>query len=106
MNFVKQLFLLDVLLLLTVALPGQEAVKPSITRITAIPSEPLHVGDCSTNRSGYIYPEKGKSKVTDVQIGKFVSSNLQSGYVLTIYQQADGLVFADMECPAINPKDH
>jgi len=76
-------------------LSGQE----SISKITVLPSEPIAPGSCTTSTAGYL-EIKGRTKMTKVEIGKFVDSSLREGYILTIYPETKRGIFVDKECIA------
>jgi hypothetical protein len=88
------------LTLTAITLSAQESGRPRIGNITVLPSEPiLPSGNCSASRFGYLEKD-GKTKFTEAEIGKFVSSSLRDGYVLTIYPETGRGMFVDMECTA------
>jgi hypothetical protein len=84
----------------TVVMLGQELERPRISKITMLPSEPVHVsGNCMASRSGYL-EINGRTKLTQAEIGKFVDSSLKDGYVLTVYPETKRGIFVNMECVA------
>jgi hypothetical protein len=95
------------LALLALAIPvalAQQASKPQIGKLTGIPSDFAASGNCTSSTQGYLtMPKSGKTKLTDAEIMKFIRSNLQNGYVITIYPETANGVFVDMECPAKQP---
>jgi hypothetical protein len=80
----------------SVAASGQELAKPTISKITVLPSEPIIAsGSCTASTAGYL-EIKGRTKMTKAEIGKFVDSSLRDGYVITIYPETKRGIFVDM----------
>lgn len=79
-------------------LNSQETPRPQIDKITVLPSEPITpTGSCRSSTAGYL-ELKGKTKLSETEIGKFVDSSLRDGYVVTIYPATKRGIFVNMEC--------
>ncbi len=76
----------------------QDSSKPSISKITILPSEPvMPTGTCKFSTSGYL-EMNGKTKITKAEIGNFIDSSLHDGYVVTVYPGTKRGIFVNMEC--------
>ena len=81
----------------------QQTTKPTIASISGVPSEPMPTtGNCTSSTSGYLELHR-RTELTEAEIGKFVRSSLQNGYVVTIYPRTKSGIFVNMECIAVSP---
>jgi hypothetical protein len=75
---------------------GQD--KPTISKITVLPSEPVVAsGNCKSSTAGYV-EIKGRRILTEAEIGKAVAEYLKDGYIVTIYPATMHGTFVDLEC--------
>ena len=84
------------------AMSGQQAHEHlSIKSVTALPSEALPPSNCTANDggSGFLTTEKGRTKLSEYEIGQFVLSALIKGHLLQIYPQISGRIFVIESCP-------
>jgi|ERR1017187_2196810 hypothetical protein len=84
--------------LLAFSLLGQQPNKPTISKITAVPSEPIPKGTCTSSTAGYL-EKAGRTNLTDAEIGKSVFGALRQGYIVTIYPPTKRGIFVNFECP-------
>jgi|SRR5271165_1999372 len=85
------------LVLIAGSLSGQES-KPTISKITVLPSEPVvSSGTCKSSTAGYV-EIKGRRILTDTEIGNTVAAYLKDGYIVTAYPVAKRGTFVDLEC--------
>lgn len=95
-------------LLSALTLSAQEPAKPTIADIAAVShDEPLAKSACTSSSSGYLEKD-GRTKLTEAELGHFISSSLRDGYTLTLYPESKNGIFADMRCSpakkAISPQ--
>jgi len=77
---------------------AQQPSKPQISGITILPSDPIvPTGNCKSSTAGYL------EKMTDKQIGAFVSKGLREGYIVTAYPATKSGVFVAMQCTNTMP---
>jgi hypothetical protein len=80
--------------------------KPQAT-VTEMPPEEIPTGTCSGLPSGYLgVVEKDKTertKLTDQEIGQYVSKSLSQGYSVALYPQASGRIFVIATCHPNKP---
>jgi hypothetical protein len=79
------------------------AGEPQTTvSVTELPPEALPAGTCTQSDSGYLgivgKDKKERTKLTDREIGQYVSKNLAQGYSVTLYPQASGKIFTTVTC--------
>jgi hypothetical protein len=87
------------LVMVALTMLAQEPVKPRITSITVLPSEPNPAGNCTASTAGYL-EEHGKTEnFSDAELGHMIMSSLRDGYVLTIYPPARRGIFVFALCP-------
>lgn len=82
----------------TLAAAGQETAKPQVGKVVGIPSDLTVSGNCTAATQGYLSMPKGRTKLTEAEIGKFVRSSLRNGYVITVYPETGNGIFVDLEC--------
>jgi hypothetical protein len=78
--------------------------QPQIT-VKELPPEPIPVGVCTQDKSGYIgIAKNGKedTHLTDKQLGEYVRVRLSQGYVVALYPQVSGKTFAIASCKSSN----
>jgi len=84
------------LALIAGSLSGQE--KPTIAKITVLPSDPVvPSGTCKSSTAGYV-EIRGKTRLTDVEIGKAVAGYLKDGYIVTVYPATKSGTFVNLDC--------
>jgi len=80
--------------------------KPTVT-VKEIPPEAIPAGTCTESRSGYLgivdKDKKERTKLTDQEIGQYMSKRLAEGYSVTLYPQASGKVFVIATCHPTKP---
>jgi hypothetical protein len=84
-------------LALAIPLALAQQPKPQLATMAAPPSDQIPAAGCTASWSGY-FQHKGK-KAISAELGEFVTSSINEGYVLTIHQTQSG-VYVDMVCPA------
>src|ERR1700682_5450636 len=87
-----------VLLLLVVAMFGQEFHKPKIASIKGVPSEPISPGKCTFSTFGYLEDHGKTNDFTEAEFGHMILPALRDGYVLTIYPPTKRGIFVNQEC--------
>ncbi len=90
-------------LLLALAMFGQEFQKPKIASIKGVPSEPISPGRCTFSTSGYLEQHGKINDFTEAEFGRMILPALREGYVLTIYPPTKRGIFVNAECPAQTP---
>jgi hypothetical protein len=92
-------------LLAAVSVVGQEP-KTSVS-VTELPPETIPGGTCAQSTSGYLgivgKDKTERTKLTDKEIGQYVSKSLAQGYSVALYPQASGKVFTIATCHSIKP---
>jgi hypothetical protein len=88
-------------LLLALAMFGQEFQKPRIASIKGIPSEPISPGTCTSSTFGYLELNGKTAGFTEAELGRMILPALRDGYVLTIYPPTKRGIFVNQECHAI-----
>jgi hypothetical protein len=79
-------------------LASQEASKPQIGSVTVLPSDPIvPTGDCRSSTAGYL------EKMTEKNLGVFVSKSLHDGYIVTVYPATKSGIFVAMQCTNTMP---
>jgi hypothetical protein len=89
------------LLLLTLALLGQD--RPRIASIRTLPSDPIPSGpwSCKSGSAGYLEERGGRTDLSDAELGQTVAAYLRDGYTATIYPKTKNGIFVDLECNAV-----
>jgi hypothetical protein len=90
--------LLSVGMLAAFAQTASQTKHPTVTSLSAVPSEPLPQGACTASWSGYLH-NKDKRPVTDLEVGQFIASHLRDGYIVVAYPKTESGIFIDLECP-------
>jgi hypothetical protein len=103
MDSLRSLILIPCLMLAAITVSGQEFEKPRIAKIITVPSEPVLPGNCDSSTAGYLEIE-GRTTLTEVEIGRTISSYLKDGYILTVYPPTKSGTFINLECPAGSKK--
>jgi hypothetical protein len=93
--------LLSMGMLASFAQTPSQTKQPTVTSLSAVPSEPLPQGACTASWSGYLH-NKDKRPVSDLEIGKFIASSLRDGYIVVAYPKTESGIFIDLECPKTN----
>ena len=84
------------------------AGEPQTTvTVTELPPEAIPAGTCTASNSGYLgivgKNKKERTKLTDQEIGEYVSKSLAQGYSVTLYPQASRKIFTVQTCHPIKP---
>jgi hypothetical protein len=98
MNSLRSLILIPCLMFAAIAVSGQELEKPRIVKIITVPSEPVLPGNCDSSIAGYL-EIKGRTTLTEAEIGHYIAMTQKDGYVLTIYPPTKEGIFVNVECP-------
>jgi hypothetical protein len=95
----KKIAYLSMAVLLTVSLiSAQSPSKPTIQQIGMLPSDPIvAIGSCKSSTGGYL-ERNHHARLNKAEIGDFISSSLQDGYIVTIYPPTKRGIFVAMEC--------
>jgi hypothetical protein len=95
-----------IVLTLAVALAAI-ASEPQTANVTEMPPEAIPAGTCTKSNAGYLgiveKDKKERTKLTDQEIGQYVSKSLAEGYSVALYPQASGKVFTVQTCHPTKP---
>lgn len=94
-------------LLLAVVTAAVAGEPQTMVSVTEMPPENIPVGTCTQSNSGYLgiveEDKKERTKLTDQEIGQYVSKSLAQGYSVALYPQASGKVFTVQTCHPVKP---
>jgi hypothetical protein len=89
---------------IAISLFAQQASKPQIGSVTVLPSDPVvPTGNCKSSTAGYLEQSRQR-KMSDKEIGLFVSKSLHDGYIVTVYPATNSGIFVSMACTNITVK--
>ena len=92
---------------LAVALAAVAGDPQTTVSVTEMPPETIPSGTCTVSNSGYLgiveKDKKERTKLTDQEIGQYVSKTLAQGYSVALYPQASGKVFTVQTCHPAKP---
>ncbi len=85
---------------------AQNDTNSAIT-VKELPPEAIPTGTCTESTAGYLgivgNDKKERTKLTDQEIGQYVSKRLAEGYSISLYPQASGKVFTVQTCHPAKP---
>jgi hypothetical protein len=89
---------------LTAILAAQSAPIATVS-VRQLPPEAFPVGPCSASEAGFLgvvgKDGKERTKLTDEEIGSFVSKRINEGYSVTLHPQVSGRIYAIADCHSV-----